>query len=1171
MVLLSCMAGALTSWANGQTRLVSLNRAGTSGGNSDSDFSAISADGRFITFGSDASDLVENDTNNTWDIFVRDMQTGVTTLVSVNNTNTGSGNEESQDPSISADGRFIAFESYASDLVANDTDYKNVFVRDMLTGVTTLVSVNNIGAGGDHQSFNASISADGRFIAFSSFASNLVADDSNYAKDVFVRDMQTGVTKLVSVNNAGTGGNYYSFNASINADGRFVAFSSDASDLVANDTNGVADVFIRDVQTGVTTLVSIDSKRSDIGNSDSRAPSISADGRFIAFYSNASNLVANDINHATDIFVRDMQTGVTALVSVNNMNTGGNDRSHVPSISADGRFVAFSSFASNLVANDINNTKDVFVRDMQTGMITLVSINNTNTGSGNNFSNTPAISANGRIITFYSDANDLTANDTNDSRDVFVRGIANQPSCTLPRILNQPRGATVLNNQSATLKVKADNSPTFQWYKGNSGDTSQKIDGATSDSLTINSVAANSRTNYWVRVTNSCGTTNSQTMTVVAIDKLPLIFVPGAGGSYLALKGDAGNVFPNLLRDYVLFKPLSLAPEDAPFPEIVAPDVIRNDSYAGGDVYETMLNTLVRDGNYKEHKRSDAVRPTLFVFPYDWRLDIATNAGKLDAFVRSTILPFYPEADYPEIKANVLAHSMGGLLSRRYILDYPNTHKVGKLITIGSPFLGAPKAINVLETGRFLELGALLRAGQVQRIIDQRIKSLGLFFPGLHQLIPSRKYSDLSVSPFVEDGWDIDGDGKSKETYNSDNLKAMLDKRYRSLPGKNAFDFHDRSGQEDWSKDEPNVQYYHIIGIRHGADTIEQVIAKRGVVHCRVGISIPCKHDDYFDLKMGLGDGTVPHRSAYRRSGSKNLNAPTAKTILFASQSADKNENDLFSHGGMFRNYNIFREVMKAISEPNLQSNLSKSDEIRTLEDEPELPAAQPSYYFKLFGTSSVTIADAFGNNTEPFTGNSTEESPNVTLYPLAEKALLTVAPIDQTFFFTFTTGDEPLALDLTKGTSVETAQAVRYLDLNLPANTKVKLELSPSGIGALQYDGDGDGTFESTVQPTASVSGNAAQDTQAPTIGVNEVPRAATRRVTITATDEGAGVRSVFYSLDGTNFQPYNGAFEINPTQTTTVYAFAEDNVANRSSLVTYSVKKRRKGRVRRGSRDGF
>jgi Tol biopolymer transport system component len=368
-----------------------------------------------------------------------------TELVSVA-TGGAQGNSHSFTPSISADGRFVAFVSIAGNLVPGDSDYPSgtydAFVRDRQTGITERVSVAPDGAGGNDITGNPlSISADGRFVAFNSSASNLVAGDTNNTGDIFVRDRQTSVTEQVSVATDGAEANSNSVRPSVSADGRFVAFYSNATNLVAGDTNNREDVFIHDRQTGVTERVSIATGGAQ-ANGDSEVPgltsgpSLSADGRFVVFYSNATNLVTGDNNGQYDGFIRDRQMNVTQRVSVATDGGDPNGDSFAPSISADGRFVAFESNASNLVAGDTNNNRDVFVLDRQTGVTERVSVATGGTQADNyildqdripdccpslraDFS--PSISADGRFVLFNSDASNLVPGDTNNTRDTFVR------------------------------------------------------------------------------------------------------------------------------------------------------------------------------------------------------------------------------------------------------------------------------------------------------------------------------------------------------------------------------------------------------------------------------------------------------------------------------------------------------------------------------------------------------------------------------------------------------------------------------------------------------------------------------------------------------------------------------------------------------------------------------
>jgi Tol biopolymer transport system component len=382
---------------------------------------SIGADGRYVAFASDATNLVTPTTNGLMQIFVRDRQTGITTLVSCDNSG-NQGNNTSVYPSISTDGRYVAFQSQSTNLVSVGIPMgTQMFVRDRQTNTTTLISVDPGGAQGNGDSEMPSISADGRYVAFESRASNLVTISTS-DRQIFVRDLQANKTTLVSVDSSGNQGNDRSFHPSISSDGRYVAFDSFANNLVTGDVNGHRDVFIRDLQANTTTLVSVDSSGNQ-GNNDSDISSISADGRYVVFQSNASNLVTPSTS-GSQIFVRDRQTNNTTLASLGPSGQGNNDSSY-PSISADGRYVAFASNASNLITPSTSGSQ-IFVRDRQANTTTLVS-ENISGNQGNNDSDISSISANGYYVVFQSLSSNLVPGDTNSSTDVFVATLA-QPT-----------------------------------------------------------------------------------------------------------------------------------------------------------------------------------------------------------------------------------------------------------------------------------------------------------------------------------------------------------------------------------------------------------------------------------------------------------------------------------------------------------------------------------------------------------------------------------------------------------------------------------------------------------------------------------------------------------------------------------------------------------------------
>ena len=422
-------------------------------GNSKSVRPSISANGRFVAFKSFADNLVSGDTHVWWgDVFVHDRLTGRTERVSEDSMgNPGNGN--SNEPSISADGRFVAFESWADNLVERDTnDEKDIFIHDRQTGRTERVSEDSTGIQGNGYSSNPSISADGRFVAFYSNADNLVERDTNSTGDIFVNDRQTGRTERVSEDSTGIQGNSHSSNPSISAGGRFVAFMSDADNLVERDTNNSPDIFVNDRLTGRTERVSEDSAGIQ-GNGYSWNPSISADGRFVAFSSSADNLVERDTNSTGDIFVNDRLTGRTERVSEDSTGIQGNEWSYDPSISADGLFVAFGSDASNLVERDTNNLPDIFVNDRRTGRTARVSEDSMGI-QGNGYSSNPSISADGLFVAFGSDASNMVERDTNGETDIFVHDRLGVPPPPEPKpLIITPWMDLLLSHDSRVLRL----------------------------------------------------------------------------------------------------------------------------------------------------------------------------------------------------------------------------------------------------------------------------------------------------------------------------------------------------------------------------------------------------------------------------------------------------------------------------------------------------------------------------------------------------------------------------------------------------------------------------------------------------------------------------------------------------------------------------------------------
>ncbi len=339
--------------------------------NGESFHPALSADGRFVSFTSAATNLVAADTNGVQDIFVHDRVTRITTRVSVASNGTQANIFGSDHASLSADGRFVAFEAAATNLVPGDTNGQiDVFVHDRETGTTTRASVASDGTQGNRPSIAPAISADGRFVAFASGATNLASPCSS-AGGIFVRDRLAATATCISVGSDGTPGNNGGAEPALSANGRFVAFTSNSTNLVDGCGGGLplmkTDIFVHDRVTATTTC---ESRAADgrPGNSISGSPALSADGRFVAFGSESTNL-ASPCTQGFHIFVRDRLTGTTTCASVAPDGTQGNAGTVKVTLTANGdsRLVAFPSAATNLIRGDTNGSADIFVARLAVG------------------------------------------------------------------------------------------------------------------------------------------------------------------------------------------------------------------------------------------------------------------------------------------------------------------------------------------------------------------------------------------------------------------------------------------------------------------------------------------------------------------------------------------------------------------------------------------------------------------------------------------------------------------------------------------------------------------------------------------------------------------------------------------------------------------------------------
>lgn len=420
-LFLACLVLSASSQT---TSVVSHNAASL--GSVDSNRPEIDDSGRWIVFESDEHDLVGGDTNGVTDVFLYDRIADVLERVSTNALGV-EGDGFSTLPVISADGQRIVFESAATNFVPVDANgtTPDIVLVDRTAGTLQIVSRSPLGNQANASCRDARISDDGSCVAFASSATNLVLGDTNGFADVFVRELASGVTTRVSLSNIGAQPNGDCWQLDLSRDGRFVVFESEATNLVPGDTNGVRDLFLHDALAGTLVRVSVTALGAEADGS-CEDPSLSANGRWLAFSSDSTNLVAGDTNAESDVFVKDLLTGATVRVSVDSDGNQGTGTSYGQAISPDGRFVSFESTSVELSAFTGPGTA-IFLHDRQSGVTELVSIA-TDGSIANAGCFHPTVARDGRWVAFAGVATNLDAADPLAALDVYLRDREGGPS-----------------------------------------------------------------------------------------------------------------------------------------------------------------------------------------------------------------------------------------------------------------------------------------------------------------------------------------------------------------------------------------------------------------------------------------------------------------------------------------------------------------------------------------------------------------------------------------------------------------------------------------------------------------------------------------------------------------------------------------------------------------------
>jgi len=661
--------------------------------------------------------------------------------------------------------------------------------------------------------------------------------------------------------------------------------------------------------------------------------------------------------------------------------------------------------------------------------------------------------------------------------------------------------------------------------------------------------------------------------------EVPVIFIPGITGSRLVENTGSTPVerWPGLGPAIFTGSNLDrLRPSTNA--DIVATDVIRY-LLPGSlkPIYGPIVEHLSMTGGLTEYsvdgdpsRRTEqgcdlAQRfnsPMLFVFAYDWRKSSVENANKLKDYV-GCIQRFYPETE-----VDIVAHSMGGLLARRYIISNPDDHSVRKMISIGSPFLGAPEALQVLETGKPKSLEGVLGKTAL-RLSPPRIKNLAIESQAVHELLPSWGYFALGGRPFVEETFDINGNGTVPEEYDYPQIFAFFNDRYQTAPYLANDIFHSAQGQDDWRLDTSGVEYFHIFGERKSEDTIEQVVA-RPIAKKPISIT---RVDLRLRAKFGPGDKTVPRRSAERIGNDLNFNFSDATLRAYVSGSAS--EDTRYEHLGLVVAPEVRDQILVYLgltSQPSVFTLASErggkempSYEYKAnsgLSLESLAPPKAEMFYATIEGVDRLDITDNEGSTNTPLGDDGFELSvPGIGYHGgIYGDAVnigyhgLTIPADEGQYTITFQTGADSIDIEVLKGVGNSSPNlAIRYIDLDLPPNVECLLTFSPSGVPDLRYDSNGDGTYDVVVPAHVRVTGTAAQDVTAPAVTLTYSKRSSQgRTITINAADSESDVQTVYYRIGETGpYQIYTGTFFLHLPTAKVVEAFADDNVGNRSSPI--------------------
>jgi len=610
-------------------------------------------------------------------------------------------------------------------------------------------------------------------------------------------------------------------------------------------------------------------------------------------------------------------------------------------------------------------------------------------------------------------------------------------------------------------------------------------------------------------------------------DKNPVIFVPGIAASKLAIEGE--EVWPGPISSLGSAWPRLTLDPSRPQNSVQATDVLR-------EFYGGFLDWVEASGfppyRWNPQQPCDlsqnapgAQQPTLFIYPYDWRRAGTTNADGLARYVQCV------QQFHPGKKIDVVAHSMGGLITRRLLLDHPaEANAVRQVITIGSPFLGAPKAIATMYSGLFVGPEWFpIRAGTIQELSE--------YFPAVHELMPSRLIfppPGMPGSPMRSAFRAGPEDPEVVTDLTYPQFVSKLDSRFRSNPGTTNQTLHDSSGQDDWRSDASGIRFVHFVGRQSDQRTIVRVTVARYPWLGPEGYSVA----EQVDLLHGVGDGTVPAKSATFDFGT--YLAPGARIEYVDGDAESVEHAKLPSHPAV---------MMGVVSLLAQASSLARHSPVTTAAASQPTPTALPASDWAVYLNLSNVPAPLVtrDNYSSDPSGPSGGRVPWATILKTGDRSWNMVLRRSLYYKVTFVSDGKPFGMSYAYGPGNETPGIVRrFLDVNIPAGKPVMLEMTGGPVlFSAAYDDDGDGWYETAITPTVDVPFDLLNDVDAPSVTVEGKPIA-----TITAADP-SGVRALYISLDGGAFTRSNdAAVTIDTAGHSSLSAFADDEAGNRSSL---------------------